>query len=197
MIFYGVSLLRAQFKLRALLCVSLFTHTGAINSRCYQRCGHSKTQQRIISTQGRPAYRLFSHTLREGVGGRRRRTGTGTGAWVVVNLNVSVPARTGPVAVTRATGPVREFTPTLLATGFSFGYSFVPHTWNLTSVEMFTYCTRSPGRWSASSSFNTLHHGFHWIQISFAPRFGAHWTMSPTHQWCAVAVQPRTVCLNV
>lgn len=40
------------------VCVSLFTHTGAINSRHYQHCGHSKTEKYIINTEGR----LFSQT---------------------------------------------------------------------------------------------------------------------------------------
>lgn len=63
------------------VCVSLFTHTGAINSSCYQQCGHSKTEQCTINMEGRPAYWLFSQT-HWGRGGReqgqRRRRNKGT-----------------------------------------------------------------------------------------------------------------------
>lgn len=55
----------SQKNYEEFVCVSLFTHSGTINSRCYQQCGHSKTEQCTINMEGRPDSWVFSHTQKE------------------------------------------------------------------------------------------------------------------------------------
>lgn len=59
--------------------ISLFTHTGAINSGCYQQCGHSKTRAAYYQQGGQPSLLAFlTHTEgeeggSEGRGGGRKK----------------------------------------------------------------------------------------------------------------------------